>query len=388
MVKFLYPLRRSSVIPFRFEGGVTSSQVWAFPRKIVFLAKFYWSSICCCPVLIRSPSSLSNSMERHVFSEYWPRVWPRQNPVVDISRMPDRRRCGPAVVRPGGPGGSRDLSPRPDLDCSVACPGRPSGPWWSSSGSSCPGGALRGLLTPYRTCQAGHLHVSPTACCCGTFFGPGDAVVGPSQLLRDQSFNLGFLLLLLVHAGCSLTAATYLLLPLGLGPDGARMFWTSTHPWFLLFCRPQPLEPVRAPSRALWPSPLDLLCSWCPDLLMPTPSSYLLDLRFRFLLVSCASSCSSTCTFPIDCHVPSKHYIDAAGPTRRSSHDARLAGRLLKVDAGQDAEYDGCCSTPADRGSLYSTAEYGVPLVTERHHGLSLSPDQSKRTVAPGPGAP
>ena len=143
---------------------------------------------------------------------------------------------------------ARDLSPGPDLYCSVACPGKLSRPGWGCTCSHASGGALQGLLTSYWACQAGLHHVSPTACHCSTFSRSGNAVVGPPKAfpnLRGTSSATK------ESSSCStsLQAATgellrassisFVLARTGLGHHGPQH--------------------TSRPSRALWPSPLDPL---------------------------------------------------------------------------------------------------------------------------------
>ena len=195
--KYLYPLWRSSVIRFRIweisnelRRGVTSGQVWALSRgNLVFFEKKIFNlgtllsrayttfQLSRCLTAWNKDGTPSQNTDQE--------SGPDMNPVVDISTMPDLSKDADAIVSPGGPDGSRDLSPGPDLYCSVACPGRLSRPWWSFACSPTSGGALWGLLTSYWACQAGCLDISPAACRCSTIFRTGDAVVGLAQALPD-----------------------------------------------------------------------------------------------------------------------------------------------------------------------------------------------------------
>ena len=71
------------------------------------------------------------------------------------------------------------------------------------------------------------------------------------------------------------------------------------------------------------------------------------------------------CIFPDGCHALPGRSIDPTDLARRSGLHTGLAGRYLPVHTGQDDEYIGCCSNPADRRSLYPHAEYGPQFTME-----------------------
>ena len=105
----------------------------------------------------------------------------------------------------------------------------------------------------------------------------------------------------------------------------------------------------------------------------------LLDTKCQNPLRQLPHLLSFLCIFPGGCHALPDRYIDAPDPDRRSGLDTGLTGRLLPVYARQDDEYVGCCSTPANRGSLYSPAEYGPNGLRQ----LSPSGDQEAPWAQP-----
>ena len=105
-------------------------------RKSCNFHGFSWSSLCCCPVLIRllplssSLKQLSVYEEAETTSQDTANESGQNQPqVVDVSSMPNVAKDGdaalPSSILAGRPGGSRDLSPGPLICWSVACPSRP-----------------------------------------------------------------------------------------------------------------------------------------------------------------------------------------------------------------------------------------------------------------------
>ena len=227
---------------------------------------------------------------------------------------------------------------------------------------------------------------------------------GPFPLLRALTNIQELQFRRLVRENSFRTAVTSRLRIPGCGPVQAPLSLRFRRPWWFLVCRLHTLEPL-GPSLLLWLTFLDLsLFWWRQDLQPKTPFPTPLRLA-RFFQVCHAPFPWDLRDLLRDLQYPPPRYqrlLLFLHHLRSLSRPPRSFQRLCR-----------CCQTfkPGWRtcntlffiswktrwwiswvlflrglGALTCCGHW-APLVTEHHHGLRISPGQSERTVAPGPGS-
>ena len=167
MVKFLCPLRRPSVISFRFLS-FSDRKKWGPLFLFFLLTKGGVTEVTPESEQPTPNADLETEKEKTLGSS--------------VSALPDLCQDGdsaPPSSVPTGPAGP--VTCRLQLPCLS----------WHGAGTLLgfctpgPWGTLRCLPTPHWTLQAGLCCVGPTACRCGASSGPHDAACGPSSTIPN-----------------------------------------------------------------------------------------------------------------------------------------------------------------------------------------------------------